>query len=395
MIRLDLLKHKLIEKLPELRKELEEYPDFKTTLINALTLHRPPLNTVKSKLGDNSIYVKLGDVAEPTEEWGKDIAISSPIPSNMVKLDTSRGITDFINGLSILSIDTSEFSERMLTPRFLIVNVGYAYVTYGGEAVEFNSEPYIYTEKEFKSVDGLHEYVLDAHRIEAERDLISKIHDKYKSTKLYLLLDETLSLNYTLAFSKSRRDIIVGEFRKSLNEFKNRNIIPIGIFYSLAGSVRNTIIKSILCRNNSCLKCGEKPNCLEYLRVIDRVMFNSILNVGDRSQLFRERSQITEDYGLDIYFFYIKTGENDILRVEIPEWGLNNLDEIHRIVIVQSILGGGYPYLMSKSHEQAVLKADRIALMKFIEGVVMRGRYEDRYMFKLTTKYKRKIRGVV
>jgi len=395
MIRLDLLKHKLIEKLPELRRELEEYPDLKTTLVNALMLHRPDLNTVKSMLSDDSVYGRLGDVAEPTEEWVRSIAIKSPIPSNMIGPYVSRGIIDFINDISILSVDTSEFTEKMLIPRFLIVNVGYAYVNYGDKTVEFNSEPYVYVEGRFKGINGVHEYFLDVYRVKAERDVILKIHDKYKPSRLYLLLDETLSLNYTTAFSKSRRDIIVDEFKRSLNEFKNRSITPVGIFYSLAGSVRNTIIKSILCRNVSCLKCGGRPTCLEYLGVIDRVIFNSVLNIGDRSQIFREKSQVTENYNLEVYFFYVKTGENDILRVEIPEWGLNNLDEIHKIIVVQSILGGGYPYLMSKSHEWAALRTDRRALMKFIEEVVMSGRYEDKYLFKLTTKYKRKIKGIV
>jgi|GEM_PF-4678689 len=395
MIRLDLLKHKLIEKLPELRRELEEYPGLKTTLINALMLHRPSLSTVKSILSDSSIYGKLGDIAEPTEEWIGNIAIKSPIPSSMIRPYASKGITDFINGLSILSVDTSEFTEKMLIPRFLIVNVGYTYITYVDKTVEFNSEPYVYVEKELRSINGIYEHFLDVHRVKAERDVILKIHDKYKPSRLYLLLDETLSLNYTITFSKSRRDIIIDEFKKSLNEFKNRSIIPIGIFYSLAGSVRNTIIKSILCKNFSCLKCDRKPVCLEYLGIIDRVIFNSILNIGDRSQVFREKSQVTENYNLEVYFFYVKTGENDILRVEVPGWGLNNIGEIHKIVIVQSILGGGYPYLMSKSHEQATLRTDRKALMKFIEEVVMNGRYEDKYLFKLTTKYKRKFKGIV
>ena len=52
----------------------------------------------------------------------------------------------------------------------------------------------------------------------------------------------------------------------------------------------------------------------------DRMLFDELLKPGERSALFINPSHIMKRYGMhQVYFFYLKV-EEEIARVEVPEW---------------------------------------------------------------------------
>ena len=71
-----------------------------------------------------------------------------------------------------------------------------------------------------------------------------------------------------------------------------------------------------------------------------------------------------------VYFFYLRL-EDEIARVEIPEWIAMRQDLLnltHNIVLDQCKRGQGYPVALSEAHEKAVVTgADREQFWELVE----------------------------
>lgn len=106
--------------------------------------------------------------------------------------------------------------------------------------------------------------------------------------------------------------------------------------------------------------------------LLDREIFGSHLDPGERSQVFGTTSRIVQQYygPHQVYFFYVNTGE-EIGRVEIPQWVAQDparLDLVHTLILDQCVKGQGYPVALSEAHEQAVVSApDRLHFGHLIE----------------------------
>ncbi len=100
-----------------------------------------------------------------------------------------------------------------------------------------------------------------------------------------------------------------------------------------------------------------------FAQLTDAALFSS-LPAGNRSAIFRQRSKNNADYakaGHAIHFFYLNTGTNatpNIVRVEIPEWvatDAERLNTLHAMLLQQSAVTGGYPYVLARAHELAII----------------------------------------
>jgi hypothetical protein len=116
---------------------------------------------------------------------------------------------------------------------------------------------------------------------------------------------------------------------------------------------------------------GEAP-CDAVSGVSDRVLFETFLGTGERSAVFINPSLIVEKrYGRhQVYFFYLRV-EDEIARVEMPEWvamDKNLIGLTHAMVLDQCLKGQGYPVALSEAHEQAVVTgADREEFWRLVE----------------------------
>jgi hypothetical protein len=96
-----------------------------------------------------------------------------------------------------------------------------------------------------------------------------------------------------------------------------------------------------------------------YRGLTDRALFGT-LGAGQRSALFVRGTPANRDFrarGHAIYFFYLNTGA-DLARVEVPEWVAlepGRLGLVHALVYDQCRFNNGYPYILTRADEQAVI----------------------------------------
>jgi len=170
--------------------------------------------------------------------------------------------------------------------------------------------------------------------------------EKLSDYRKFLLLDESLSLTYTLSWTAEAREQMAFKIKKIIEETLKHNIIPIGVYYTrVADIVRGMVTIA-----------GKK---LENIPIIpDRTILNAVLDVYSRSPLFSVYSKALQKVGLEILCFYVKLGERNVIRVEFPAEAKKAVGNIHLLIILQSILGNGYPLAMQRAHEMAVLGAN-------------------------------------
>lgn len=125
-----------------------------------------------------------------------------------------------------------------------------------------------------------------------------------------------------------------------------------------------------------------EPNPLEHLP--DRAIFG-FLPPGARSALFISPSPINKTYyapeGHEVCFFYVnvaEVGEPIVARVEVPIWvmegsleggpsGLSPLSFVHRAVVAQCRIAGGFPYVLVRADELAYVSgAERERLEEMV-----------------------------
>lgn len=111
--------------------------------------------------------------------------------------------------------------------------------------------------------------------------------------------------------------------------------------------------------------------------LMDRRVFERLLQPGERSALFSSASHIQRDYpeGNKICYFYVhipaRTGPGEIGRVEMPQWVAEDealVDQVHSVILDECAKGNGYPMILSEAHERAVIRAaERETFQRMIE----------------------------
>ncbi|HSJ58093.1 MAG TPA: DNA double-strand break repair nuclease NurA [Anaerolineae bacterium] len=97
----------------------------------------------------------------------------------------------------------------------------------------------------------------------------------------------------------------------------------------------------------------------DYRGLTDRALFG-FLREGERSATFVRGAGFIQDFrarGHDIHFFYLNTGA-EIARVEVPEWiarQAQKLDLLHAVLYEQCRHNKGYPYVLTRADELAVI----------------------------------------
>jgi hypothetical protein len=109
----------------------------------------------------------------------------------------------------------------------------------------------------------------------------------------------------------------------------------------------------------------------------DRALF-AFLEPGQRSALFERGTAANQDFrarGQAIHFFYLNTG-TELARVEIPQWLVNrpeDLNLVHAALYDQCRFNRGYPYVLTRADELAVIPgAEREALESMIVQAMAR-----------------------
>jgi hypothetical protein len=106
---------------------------------------------------------------------------------------------------------------------------------------------------------------------------------------------------------------------------------------------------------------GRQRACDAIAGVQDSDLFDIALEPGQRSATFSSGSKFVQNYYGEhrVHFFYIKT-EEEVARVEIPQWIAEHgdlVELVHALVLDQCRRGHGYPVALMEAHEKAVVTA--------------------------------------
>jgi hypothetical protein len=279
---------------------------------------------------------------------------------------------------------------------YYLINTGSALLRYGQEpAASFRTFPRLYYRREDLTVveERKQEWppeqrpreaqvdaeVLAMKRSVAEIEDLAKLAQNVPDVPSLLMLDGTLTL-----FAKSTGEDawvveqLVGQYRSALDKIKGLGLPVIGfISRSNATWVMDMIQVGICGRKaESCAFCRTRPNeeksgCV-LLDLRDRFLFDATLDEpdvpaplkpGERSPLFQMSSSLYKDYGFnEPAMFYLNSGR-EIAQVQVPMWVARDdtlLNRVHALVYGQCVNGGGYPTVLTRAHEQAIVtSADR------------------------------------
>ncbi len=347
-------------------------------LVRALTLlvdRAIDFETLKRKASQSKTTFLVAGLVEP---------LGSHVPPGTIPSD-----------FSIIATDGSQIDvDRHQSARCYLINIGRVRLDYGSDSgAELQSLPQLCADsKDLVISSGTKEQVVEGALLNIKRSVDECRHladmaaELPKDRPALAVIDGSLIL-WGLS-SKEYPDFVVEQlldkgFIKCLDDMlklAQERPLALSSFISFPRSTDVVnVLRLAICPHETadCDKfCGEinigKRACDAVSGIQDRDLFDSLLGVGERSALFTSQSKIVrESYGRHrVNFFYIKL-EDEIARVEIPEWVARDADKLgltHALLLDQCQRGQGYPAALSEAHEEAVVTgADRRNFLQLVE----------------------------
>lgn len=296
---------------------------------------------------------------------------------------------------SVIATDGSQIDvDRHQSVRCYLINIGHVRLDYGqNPQAILETLPRLYADdKDLVLSNGLREQVIEGALLNIKRSVDECGHLAGMAAELpsaqpaLAVIDGSLIL-WGLS-TKEYPDFVVQElldrgfikYLEAMRQLADKIPLALASYISFPRStdVVNTL-RLALCPHDlaDCDKyCGETPigkrPCDAVAGVQDRDLFSNLLGEGERSALFTSQSKIVrENYGAHtVHFFYLKL-EDEIARVEVPQWVAQDgskLELTHALMLDQCRRGQGYPVALSEAHEQAVVtNSDKANFQQLVE----------------------------
>lgn len=286
-----------------------------------------------------------------------------------------------------------------------VINTGLVAIHYDGKTAPYlNSIP-----KLFYGDDDIYEYS-DGDRTLISSSKLSEVRSSMEAKELQELIlrerqeglvavglvDGTLVSWDRTASAKKDIGAFTAPLFEEVFDYGERFATPIAGYIS--GSRTSLVVNTLragLCDRAlmDCSQCDRSAPCRRIEGILDTVLFEEILSVGERSTVFYggintlDRKSSPKNR---IGFFYINMGE-EIARVEAPEYVLENeglLDLLHFVVFDQAQKGMGYPISLQEAHHLAVVRSkERESFYRLVSN-----RFTEKGLpVKMTNKKLRKI----
>lgn len=308
-------------------------------------------------------------------------------------LDLHFELPSLPSDFTVIATDGSHIDvDRHRAARCFLINIGGVVLNYGTNPDAFlDSFPDLYVSQdelviaqpETNREQAIEGTLLGIKRsVDECRKLADLAAEQPAGSSTVALVDGTLILWGLEGYPEFVSEKLLDEgFLDCLNRLRKLNgdkKVALASYISLprGTDVVNTL-KVALCPNNPldtdkhCKECKTR-DCNAVSGIRDRELFAGILGDGERSALFiTQSSVVAKQYGEHrIYFYYINVDE-EIARVEIPEWVAKNEELLaltHSLILDQCRRGHGYPVALSEAHEQAVVTgADRENFWQLVE----------------------------
>jgi hypothetical protein len=171
------------------------------------------------------------------------------------------------------------------------------------------------------------------------------------------------------------RERLLRPYVAHLQSLKERQA-PVASYISRPRSTEvSGLLREATCGGDvgSCAACHRTGDQCALDALHDRELFVD-LQVGQRSALFAvtlNRELETYYAGHRIHFFFLRVDDDEIARIEVPEWVAADdpaLELVQALVLDQCQRGLGYPVSIARAHEKAVVTgADRTVVRMMIE----------------------------
>jgi hypothetical protein len=277
--------------------------------------------------------------------------------------------------MTVVATDGSQiYPDRHVEPTCYLLNVSRIAFHYGTD-----EEPIILAEPELRyrardledlrSDDGETAYfdlsteVVSALRDEQElRWLLDTARAERRPGRPTVALADGTLIRWMLRGMKHRslEERLLGRYLLLLEGFRKEDI-PVASYVSQPA---NTELVNLLRFVRGETEVTDEPLSLRGL--LDRMVFEQTLSVGERSAVFVSGSHIQREYGAEqqICYFYVRLPE-EVGRVELPAWLASDpqrVDTLHAVILDECKKGGGYPMILTEAHQRAVVRAPEKAL---------------------------------
>ena len=288
---------------------------------------------------------------------------------------------------NIIAADGSQvYPDRHGIALYYLINTGSIVFRHGmDDAPTCASHPRLFYENEDMY---LGEHLIQGALVDSQRDL-AEVRElarlaaaESEAAPTLALMDNGLLLYLGLHSSEQRRsDEILRDYLRALREIEATGAAISGVIdRPRAANVLRLLHLAQL--DNADFEAEDLRQLGDYAQLTDRMLFGA-LKPGERSAIFVNASpENMEKYmphGHKIMFFYVNTGtaeQSGILRVELPEWVAaqpQQLELVHAGVVEQARFGGGFPYVLIRAHELAVVTwAQRGQLEQMVSGSMQR-----------------------
>ncbi len=341
----------------------------------------------------------LAEAPDPTTLRGRLALVTSgdhdwpgALPADDAPLDARLTVDgDPPHGTVVIGVDGSQvYPDPHAAVLYYLIQIGGLAFGYDGS----RPRPYSCEALHFKD-DELHDaqgYLISTERVGMER-LVQEMAYLAELTAIEQRLTPAATL---LALTdgpllwphieRSRADSqAVEAYLDALTEIRQAGGLPVGYVARPGGrTLAELLWASRLAPEEIPGRLAENP----LRQLTDAALMAHFLAPGERSAWFTRPSATNHRHagrGHEVWFCYVNVGvvrAPVIARVEVPGWGALNADAIttlHAVLQHQSHVLNGYPYVLARAHEEAlVTTADKAVLdseiqrQLFAQGILAR-----------------------
>lgn len=381
-------------RLPELVPQVELLANDAIQQAQEAAKRLPQAERALSKASHMDHESLLAKIRKAGERWPGAIPTEEP-------LDSIIPAPNLPQPLTILAADGSQvYPDRHGAALYFLINIGSIRIFIGsGEPPQTSSTPRIFYERaDLYSDDGglISNTVVNGMRDGAEMGELACLAAASKGEPTLALLDNGLLLWLALQARETTSkqiDKILQQYLGHLNTIRStgaaiagyvdrpRNANLLALLH-LAGLPEDEINESTLRLN-------------PYQALTDRALYSRILPPGHRSARLTNASPVNRrDFasaGHEVQFFYLNPGEDfGVARIEVPVWITERPDLmsiVHAGILEQCRTTGGFPYVLVRAHELAVVThPERQALDQILSQELLRRGLSPRISQKSRTK---------
>jgi hypothetical protein len=291
--------------------------------------------------------------------------------------------------ITVVATDGSQiYPDRHVDPMFFLLNVSQVGFQYGTR-----EDPHLDTTPRLRFQDDLTAHVdealgtmttelVSALRDEMELEFLLKAARtaRVEGRPLVALADGTLIRWMIRGMNNEAvEETLIARYTEYLQAFR-RDGVPLASYVSMPATTEVVNLLRFVAGELDAPPPADidvSPDAPPLDGLLDRHVFDTVLDPGERSATFGSTSHIQRSYpeGSAVHYFYLKvpssTGPGEMGRVEVPQWVAGEeelLDRIHATVLRECEKGDGYPLALSEAHERAVIRAsEREAFFRLME----------------------------